>query len=145
MSKAPLLTARAALCPTGLSSTCAALHVVAVCVYADAGLHCEFERLRVLLDTTGSIHRKHRKLLRQQHAYVSHLLRLSAAIRDTCTTLRSELSVSSNKTLAQQEAVLDSRQHLAKLTARVELLRAAKEEIQRELESTNSIIAEIKA
>ena len=107
-------------------------------------LNCGFYKLRLLLDIASAVHRKHRKLMRTQLGHVSHLLRISGAIRSTCTELRSELSVSSSKTSEQQAAVSDSRQQLAKLTARMELLRSAQDEIQSVLGTTKDAIADIK-
>ena len=111
---------------------------------AGMNLNCGFHKLRLLLDTASAVHRKHRKLMRTQLGHVSHLLRISGAIRSTCTELRSELSVSSSKTSEQQAAVSDSRQQLAKLTARMELLRSAQDEIQSVLGTTKDAIADIK-
>lgn len=82
--------------------------------------------------------------MRTQLGHVSHLLRISGAIRNTCTELRSELSLCSNQTSEQQEAVSDSRQQLAKLTARMELLRSAQEELQSVLKEKKEVIENIK-
>jgi hypothetical protein len=107
-------------------------------------LDCGAYKQRLLLDVCCAVHRKHRKVMRTQLGHVSHLLRISGAIRGTCSELRNELSVSSNKTSEQQAAVSDSRQELAKLTARVELLRSAQEDLQVALGKTRDTVADIK-
>jgi chromosome segregation ATPase len=81
--------------------------------------------------------------MRTKLGHVSHLLRISSAIRSTCRDLRSELALSSHQTSEQQASVQDSRQQLAKLTGRMELLRSAQEELQSGLDKTKGVIADI--